>query len=178
MELSQFNSSLSQEVIELFTKVFSDSEGKTEGQLIGSLVSDLIATTEPQDLIGFVAITSGEIVGSIFFSRLVVPGEKTAFILSPVAIATNEQGKGKGQQLINYGISQLKSLGIDLAFTYGDPNFYSKLGFNSISESIVKAPLKLTYPEGWLAQSLDGCTIKAMKGTSHCVEALNDQKYW
>ena len=103
MEISQFISSQSQEVIDLFTNVFSASEGKTEGQLIGSLVSDLITTTEPQDLIGFVAITGVDIIGSIFFSSLVVPNEKTAFILSPVAIATNEQGKGIGQQLINYG---------------------------------------------------------------------------
>ena len=49
MELSLFNSSQSQEVIELFTKVFSASESETEGQLIGSLVSELISTTEPQD---------------------------------------------------------------------------------------------------------------------------------
>jgi hypothetical protein len=96
MELSLFNSSQSQEVIELFTKVFSDSEGVAEGQLIGSLVSDLITTTEPQDLIGFVAISGNRIVGSIFFSRLVVPSDKRAYILSPVAIATNEQRKRRG----------------------------------------------------------------------------------
>ena len=178
MELSLFNSSQSQDVIELFTKVFSASEGETEGLLIGSLVSDLIEKTEPQDLIGFVAISGSDIVGSIFFSRLVVPSEKIAYILSPVTIATNVQRKGIGQQLINYGINHLKSLGVDLAFTYGDPNFYSKVGFNPISESIVKAPLKLTYPEGWLAQSLDSSSIESMDGTSHCVEALNDQKYW
>lgn len=178
MELSLFNSSQSQEVIELFTNVFSASEGEAEGQLIGSLVSDLIATTEPQDLIGFVAISGSDIVGSIFFSRFVVPSEKIAYILSPVAIATNVQRKGIGQLLINHGIRHLKSLSVDLVFTYGDLNFYSKVSFNPISEGIVKAPLKLTYPEGWLAQSLDGSSIETMEGTSHCVEALNDQKYW
>ena len=178
MELSQFNPSQSQEVIELFTEVFSASEGETEGQNIGDLVSDLIASTATQDLVGFVAISGNRIVGSIFFSRLVVPCKKIAYILSPVAIATNVQRKGIGQKLINYGISHLKSLTVDLLFTYGDPNFYSKLGFKPISESIVKAPFKLTYPEGWLAQSLDGSSIKAMKGASHCVEALDDQKYW
>lgn len=178
MELSLFNSPQSHEIIELFTKAFSASEGETEGQLIGSLVTDLIATTESQDLIGFVAISGSDIVGSIFFSRLVVPSEKIAFILSPVAICTNLQGKGIGQQLINYGIRHLKSLSVDLAFTYGDPNFYTKVGFKPIGESIVKAPFNLTYPEGWLAQSLDGSLIQAMTGASYCVEALNDQKYW
>ena len=178
MNLSLFNSSQSKEVIEFFTEVFSTSEGEEEGRLIGSLVSDLIATTEPKDLIGFVALSGEDVIGSIFFSRLVVPGNKVAFILSPVAIATIEQGKGLGQQLINYGVSHLKSLSVDLAFTYGDPNFYSKVGFCPISENIVKAPFKLTYPEGWLALSLDGDHLRTMVGVSQCVKALNDQRYW
>ena len=178
MKLFLFDSSQSKEVIGLFTKVFSASESEKEGKLIGNLVSNLIVTTDPQDLIGFVATNSDDIVGSIFFSRLVLPSEQVAFILSPVAVATNQQGKGIGQQLINFGISHLKSQGVNLVFTYGDPNFYSRVGFSPISENIVKAPLKLTYPEGWLAQSLDGVPIKAIKGTTHCVDALNDQKYW
>ena len=178
MEFSFFNSSHSQEVIKLFTDVFASSESEAEGELIGNLVSELITSTKPEELIGFVAINKGTIVGSIFFSRLIVPSDKTAFILSPVAIATNKQRQGIGQQLINFGISHLQSLNVDLVFTYGDPDYYSKVGFHPISESIVKAPLKLTYPQGWLAQSLDGTSIKAMKGDSRCVEALNDQKYW
>lgn len=178
MQLSVFNSMQSQLVIGLFTQVFTNSEGDAEGKLIGSLVSDLITTTDPRDLIGFVSFSEETVVGSIFFSRLLLPNEKVAFILSPVAIATSEQGKGLGQQLITFGIEHLQSLGVDLIFTYGDPNFYSKVGFRIISENTVKAPLKLSYPEGWLAQSLNGDSIEAMNGCSRCVGALNDQQYW
>ena len=178
MKLSLFNSSSSREVIELFTQVFSASENEAEGQLIGNLASNLIATTEPQDLIGFVASCNDCIVGCIFFSRLVLPGDEVAFILSPVAIATSAQGTGIGQKLINYGLNYLKSRNVNLAFTYGDPNFYSKVGFKQIDESIVKAPFTLSQPAGWLAQSLDGRSIKPMQGVSKCVEALNNQKYW
>lgn len=67
---------------------------------------------------------------------------EVAFILSPVAIATSEQGTGIGQQLINYGLDHLKSLKVSLVFTYGDPNYYSKTGFNHIADSIVKAPFE------------------------------------
>ena len=178
MKLSLFDLSYTQEVIKLFTEVFSASENESEGQLIGDLVSDLIATTESKDLIGFVAISNNRIVGCIFFSRFVVPGDETAFLLSPVAVATSEQSTGIGQQLINYGRNHLKSLKVDLAFTYGDPGYYSKSGFNRISENIVKAPFELSQPEGWLAQSLDGNPVKAMRGSTKCVEALSDQKYW
>jgi len=178
MKLSLFKPSYTQDVIKLFTDVFSASENESEGQVIGNLVSNLITTTSPEDLIGFVAMPNGRIVGCIFFSRLVVLSDDLAFILSPVAIATSEQGTGIGQQLIKYGLEHLKSLNVNLAFTYGDPNYYSKTGFNHISESIVKAPFELSQPEGWLAQSLDGKPIKAMQSSSKCVEALSDQKYW
>lgn len=178
MKLSVFDSTKSREVIALFISVFTDSEGEAEGRLIGGLVSDLIKTTDERDLVGFVAISEERVVGSIFFSRLVLPSNKVAFILSPVVIATDKQGKGLGQQLICFGIEHLKSSGVDLVFTYGDPNFYSKVGFKQISESVVKAPLKLSYPEGWLAQSLKGERIGTMNGSSQCVKALDDQRYW
>lgn len=178
MKLCHFNSSYSAEAIELYTNVFASSENEDEGRVIGELVSNLIGTTELQDLIGFVAISSDKIVGCIFFSRLIVPSNKVAFILSPVAIATGEQGKGIGQQLINYGLSYLKSKKIDFAFTYGDPSYYCKVGFSPISESVVKAPFKLSQPQGWLAQSLNDSSINALQGSSQCVEAFNNQAYW
>ncbi len=178
MKFSLFSPSDYQEIVELFTNVFSTSEGESEGQSIGSLVSSLIAKTKPQDLIGCIATDNDCIVGCIFFSRFTVPNDLTAFILSPVAISTGVQGTGIGQQLITYGLNHLKSLGVNLAFTYGDPAFYSKTGFTQISESVVKAPYVLSQPIGWLAQTLDGNPIQAMQGTTQCVEALSDPKYW
>jgi len=178
MNLSLFQESEAREVIALFTKVFSASEGEDEGASIGTLVSNLIHTTTPSDLIGCVAKDSHAIVGCIFFSRMCVPGKQTAFILSPVAIATDVQGAGLGQQLIRYGLEYLKSQNVSLVFTYGNPAFYSKTGFEQITEHVVAAPFPLSHPEGWLAQSLDGEPIPVMRGSSQCVEALSDRKYW
>ena len=178
MNYSLFNPSDSQQVVELFTDVFSASEGESEGQIIGNLVSNLIAKTKPQDLIGCVAIDNGCLVGCIFFSRFTVSNDQVAFILSPVAISTDAQGSGIGQQLINYGLNHLRSLNVNLAFTYGDPAFYSKTGFEQSSENVVKAPFPLSQPIGWLVQSLDGEPIQVMDGSTECVEALSDPKYW
>lgn len=178
MDCHPFDTSSSQEVIDLFTNTFSDSEGSEEGQLIGQLVEKMITTTDKDDLIGFVTTSGGSIIGCIFFSRFILPNDKLAFILSPVAIATEHQGNGIGQELINYGIAQLKSSNTNLVFTYGDPNYYSKVGFQPISEEIIKAPLILSHPEGWLAQSLDGSPINPVEGKTECIEALNDQRYW
>ena len=178
MNLSVYNSSQSQEVINLFTTVFSNSEGQEEGLLIGKLVSELITINDTQDLLGFVATAQDKIIGCIFFSRLTFDNNANAYILSPVAVHTEHQGQGVGQQLITFGINHLKDINVELVFTYGDPKYYSKVGFTHVSEESVKAPLKLTYPEGWLAQSLTGNTVEPISGVSHCVDALNKQVYW
>jgi len=178
MKLAAYKPDQSQEIIKLFTDVFSGSEGKEEGQLIGQLVTELIATTDSKDLLGYSSYLNGNIVSCIFFSRLVLPSHKIAFILSPVAVAKQQQGKGIAQELITFGIQQLQSYGVELLFTYGDPDFYSKVGFVKIDENTVKAPKKLTYPDGWLAQTLNNEGITPETGVMKCVDALNKQVYW
>ena len=178
MNLLSYSSSNIEEIKQQFTKVFSDSEGQTEGELIGNLTSDIMTSTNAQDLYGFIATENERIIGSIFFTRLTFQSGVNAFLLSPVAIHTSYQGKGIGQKLINFGIEHLKDNGVSIVFTYGDPNFYSKVGFKVITEKVAKAPLKLTYPEGWLAQSLFGDEVEPIAGNSSCVEAFNKPEIW
>lgn len=178
MKLSVFNSNCTEEVVQLFTEVFSASEGEQEGALIGNLVSEIIMETAPADLIGFMASINKQVVGSIFFSRFILPGDQLAFLLSPVAVSSSRQGAGIGQSLIKFGINDLKSQKVELLFTYGDPGFYRKVGFEPISEDAVQAPLVLSQPEGWLAQSLTGYPVQAISGSTKCIAALNYQKYW
>ena len=178
MKFSLFSESKTKEVIDLFKRVFSESESEAEGQAIADFVGNLIATTKSQDLIGCIAEENEIIVGCIFFSRFTVPSGQDAFILSPVAVSTDVQGTGVGQKLIQYGLDHLRSLNVSLVFTYGDPSFYSKTGFEQINEDIVKAPFHLSQPIGWLAQSLNGHEIQAMAGPTQCVEALNDPSLW
>ncbi|MCB1644897.1 MAG: N-acetyltransferase [Pseudomonadales bacterium] len=146
--------------------------------MIAGFVTNLISTTEPQDLIGCIAEENDLIVGCIFFSRLIVPSGQVAFIMSPVAVSTDVQSSGIGQNLINYGLDHLRSAGVNLAFTYGDPAYYCKTGFEPVSEDVIKAPCHLSQPFGWQVQSLDGLEIRAMSGATQCVEALNDPALW
>jgi putative acetyltransferase len=178
MNYELFENSDKDEVIQLFTNVFSASEGKEEGQVIGNLVSNLIHDTDQDDLIGCIAKENEIVQGGIFFSRFTVPDDQAAFILSPVAIATKNQGSGIGQQLIHYGLNHLKSINVNLVFTYGDPAYYSKTGFQQINENVIQAPYPLSQPVGWLAQSLNGKPIKTMSGSTRCVAALSNADYW
>ncbi len=178
MDFSLYNSRSILDIKALFTDVFTDSEGQAEGELIGQLAFDLPTITPSSDLFGFVAQQHQQMIGCLFFSRITFATDTNAFILSPVAIATRYQHQGIGQQLIKFGINHLKNNKVDLIFTYGDPHFYAKVGFQAISETLVKAPLTLTYPEGWLAQSLRRNKIEPIQGDSTCVSALNNPVYW
>jgi len=179
MEFLEYKSGDVDEIKELFTKTFSDSEGKSEGILIGNLAVDLITKTSTEDRHIFITKENEKIIGSIIFSKLRFEKSETlAFLLGPVAIHTDYQGKGIGQKLINFGHESLKKQGVEIVITYGDINFYSKVGYKKISEKLIKAPLKLSRPEGWLAQSFISDQIKAIPGNSYCVDALNNPKYW
>lgn len=178
MNLSLYSPDHAEEIKCLFTTVFSDSEGQSEGILIGNLAYELMTETDKKDLYGFVAVEHEKIVGCIFFSRLTFESGIRAFILSPVAIHSAYQGKGIGQQLINYGINRLKDEGVELVMTYGDLNFYSKVGFKPVEEKTIKAPIQLTYPDGWLGQSLISNSIDPIAGRPSCVKALYKPEYW
>ena len=167
-----------EEIIQLFKKTFSDSEGLTEGELIGNLAEDLMEGIEGDGILCFKAVEDERIVACIFFSWLTFEKDVTAYILSPVAVHTDYQGRGIGQTLINFGLNELREMDVELAITYGDINFYSRVGFKTIDERVIKAPLKLSYPHGWLAQSLTGDEIEPVPGNSYCVEALNKPEYW
>ncbi|MBF0195810.1 MAG: N-acetyltransferase [Magnetococcales bacterium] len=178
MNFRHYNKSDIRVIVELFASVFAASEGIAEGELIGGLSKDMFEKTYKKDLLNFVALDSDKIIGSIFFSRLVFDSDIEAFILGPVAVHNDYQGKGVGKALINFGLDDLKNRGVDIALTYGDPRFYNKVGFYHVSQKTIKAPFDLSQPEGWLAQSFNEETIKTFTGKCTCVKALRDPAYW
>ena len=157
---------------------FTDADSRAEGDMVARLVRDFMSRTAAADLYGFTATEDERLIGVIFFSRMRFASGINAFILAPVAIHTNHQGKGIGQALIAFGLHALKEDGVSLVLTYGDPRFYTKVGFIPIPETLVPAPLTLTRPEGWLAQSLTGETITPLAGPSRCVNELARPEYW
>lgn len=178
MEFSTFRQADEAEIQQLFTEVFTESEGEAEGELIGRLVLELMRSTEPGDIFGFVVREQAEIIGGVFFTRLYFNQPVEAFLLSPAAVCSRRQGRGLGQRLLRYGLEELRKTGVALAFTYGDPAFYTKVGFQPITEDLVRAPFPLSRPEGWLGQALAGGLIKPLAGNSKCVKALNRPEYW
>ena len=162
----------------LFTSVFSSSEGDKEGRLIGNLALELSSAIDNQDIVSFGAYEKNYIIGSIFFTHLILRTDIQVYMLAPVAVSTKHQRRGVGMALINYGLNELKNRFVDVVVTYGDPSYYSKTGFQQLSESVIQAPLKLSMPEGWLGQSLSQESIPAIHERPRCVKEFNDPAYW
>ena len=178
VDFRHFNPADVRAIEELFFSVFSEAEGEAEGRLIGGLARELLNSTASQDLFAFVAVEGDEILGAIIVTRMPAEQEADLFVLAPVAVDTKSQGQGVGRELIAYGINEVKERGVKVLVTYGDPGFYSRTGFQHITEEMIQPPFKLSQPEGWLAQSLDGNPLQAIEGTCTCVSALNDPRYW
>jgi putative acetyltransferase len=53
-------------------------------------------------------------------------------LLAPVAVDNKIQKKGVGKKIIKFGIKYLKQHKVDILMTYGDPSYYSKVGFKKL----------------------------------------------
>ena len=178
MYYQAIDKSKQKEVTDLFTSVFTSSEGVKEGVLIGSLSSKLASSIDNEETICFGVYENESLIASIFFTRLKFNNPIQVYMLAPVAVSTEYQGKGIGQALINYGLNELKKRSVSVVVTYGDPSFYSKVGFQALSENVIQAPLTLSMPFGWLGRSLTGEPIPTMNERPVCVKEFNDPAYW
>lgn len=162
-----------------FEGVFSESENAQEGALVGALVRNLIETVPPEDLYVFCAEVQEQLAGVIVFSRLrYADSAARVFLLSPVAVATERQGQGIGQALLRHGLEQLRRNGVDFAVTYGDPAFYGRVGFTSVSVDTVPAPQPLSHPHGWLVLRLSDQLRLPLAGPATAVPAFDVPELW
>ena len=166
-------------VEQLFTATFTQSEGVEEGRVIGDLVRDLLSNTPSGDLRTFYAYHGDRIVGAAIFTRLTYQDDsQVVFLLSPMAVDPDYQHQGIGQELIKSALNQLRDEGVEVAITYGDPEYYKRVGFLPISQEQARPPLQLSMPHGWIGQSLSGSQTISLAGPSSCVPALDNSDVW
>lgn len=167
------------EIATLFRQTFAAAADDAEAEAVTGLVQNLMSNTPAEDVLAWKASAAGKIIGCAFFSRLRYDADRRrVFIMSPVAVRTDQQKTGIGQQLIRHALNDLRQRGTDFVLTYGDPAFYGKTGFTQVTEDQAQAPLPLSMPVGWLGQSLsDGQTFPLL-GPSRCVAALDKPDLW
>jgi predicted N-acetyltransferase YhbS len=178
MEFRSIGRDHSREVTDLFRSCFTSSEGAEEGDAIAALAEVLASAIDDESIFCFAAFESEAMVGAIFFTRLTFESPAQVYMLSPVAVLTRRQRQGIGKKLIAFGLSGMQARGAQVAVTYGDPEFYGKLGFRPLPEESLQAPMKLSMPFGWLGQSLTEAPIPTLGDRPKCVGAFNDPQYW
>lgn len=119
------------------------------------LVRELLS--EDGNIISFVAMRDGMLVGHIAFTMCRIEGrrEKVA-LLGPVAVSPRVQRQGIGSALIQKGLDRLKSEGTTQVYLLGDPAYYGRFGFEP--DCTVAPPYELPqeWQTAWQSISLQG----------------------
>jgi len=160
-------------------EVHQNAFGQKEGEAISQLAIDLLEDKTALPTLSLVAEQENEIIGSIIFSSVKIEEFErvSAYILAPLAVASSQQKKGIGTQLIKKGLEILKERGAEVVFVYGDPDYYTRTGFKAGHK--LKPPYKLQYPEeSWMAQELVEHSLTNIQGTVRCALSLNSPGYW
>ena len=63
-----------------------------------------------------------------------------AVALGPVAVSPHHQKRGIGQAMIRDGIARLKAAGETLIIVLGDPDYYSRFGFDVEAAKVYRTP--------------------------------------
>jgi len=82
--------------------------------------------------LSLVAVKDQRVVGHIFFSPVTVESEDSSFEalgLGPMAVLPEYQNQGIGTQLVRQGLKECASLGHEIVFVVGHPNYYPRFGF-------------------------------------------------
>lgn len=163
-------------ICDIHMHAFDNDEAKNVAALALNLLNE---HTSPKTYT-FVAEVDGSVVGHIAFSPVTFNSNKKlkGYILAPLGVKPEYQNCLVGTKLIENGIEQLSKEGVCILFVYGDPNYYSKFGFNEEIATRFLPPYKLQYPFGWLALVLDEEYSTEYTTKVSCVASLCDPNLW
>jgi len=98
--------------------------------------------------ISLVAEQAGQIVAHILLSRMSVSAGGRAFRalgLGPVGVLPGAQGSGIGSELIRSALAIAATLGEELVFVLGEPDYYRRFGFSAEAAAPFASPYAGSY---------------------------------
>jgi putative acetyltransferase len=161
---------------EVYLRAFPEGESR----IVAALAINLLTEETRCGTITLVAEMDGTVAGHIAFSPVTVEnnGKWKGFILAPLGVKPDCQGRRIGTELIKSGMRRLSGDGVDVLFVYGDPGYYGKFGFNADTASGYLPPYKLQYPFAWQAIALNDRCPAASTVKIACVASLSDPDLW
>ena len=160
--------------------VHRDAFGE-EGEIISSLVAEMLDDPTAEPIHSFVAEQGDEIVAHVLFTAVQIETcEVSAQILAPLAVSSGRQKSGLGTRLVNEALTQLESQGVVLVFVLGYPDYYSRFGFAPAGVQGFDAPYPILpkNADAWMVKELEPGTIANNEGTVRCCTALDQPQYW
>jgi predicted N-acetyltransferase YhbS len=94
---------------------------------------------DPVSDLSFVAMENGALRGSVRFWPIYV-GSEPALLLGPLAVQSDQRGRGIGIALMQHGIEQARRFGHRAILLVGDEPYYSRVGFAPLAKDSVKFP--------------------------------------
>ena len=161
-----------EEIKALHLKAF----GLEEGPVIFKLSEEFLLR---EDSISISEELDGKIVGNIIFSSFILLDypERKFFLLAPLGVSPEFQGKGVGKRLIEAGVEHLKSLGGEVIFVLGQPDYYPLRGF--VPTTIIPPYSELMkMPQAWMALEIKEGVLKELKGSSVASEPMMKPMFW
>lgn len=160
----------------LYWSAFPDAENER----VATLAVELLAEKSTLPIISLVAEMEDAVVGHVAFSPVEIDNQATiqAYILSPLAVRPDLQNQRIGSALVEYGLQRLSTMGVDIIFVYGSPEYYGRFGFNAEAALGYKAPYPLQYPFGWQAIAIRNGVIENGPHAMQCVQALCKPLLW
>jgi putative acetyltransferase len=179
MDIRQATASDRSDILDIHTQAFGSEKGPEIVELVDGMLDDPTA----QPMLSLVAVSDGKLMGNILFTPVRISGPDepiSARILAPLAVRPEAHKQGVGQALIQAGLKQLKSDGVELVFVLGHPEYYPRCGFVPAGERGFDAPYPIPpeHAAAWMIQELNGNAIGRVTGQVHCSDVLNQPQHW
>jgi len=160
----------------LYLSAFPDGEN----EITATLAVELLAENSALPILSLVAEMEDAVVGHVAFSPIKIDNQASiqAYILAPLAVRPDCQQQRIGSALVEYGMQRLSTMGVDIIFVYGAPEYYGRFGFSADTAQGFSAPYPLQYPFGWQAVAIRDCVIENGPHAMQCVKALCKPSLW
>ena len=95
--------------------------------------------------LAFVAIEAGKLRGSVRFWPIAI-GAQRALMLGPLAVQSDQRGRGIGVALMERALEEARLRGHELVILVGDEPYYARVGFSKLPPGRIRFPGVLFNP--------------------------------
>jgi predicted N-acetyltransferase YhbS len=89
--------------------------------------------------LSFVAVEGRQFRGSVRFWPVVI-GAHDALMLGPLAVQSDQRGRGIGVGLMEHAIGEARTRGYEVVILVGDEPYYARVGFSKLPPGRIRFP--------------------------------------